>query len=611
MAPDTIGAMAPGLRISDDLTLPIDAVTETFAILAKRRVGKSNAAVVMAEEMVDQGLPWVAVDPKGDWWGIRAAGSSPGLPVVVFGGRHGDVPLEPGAGQLVADLIAKEHLTCVLDVSAMTRAAQRTFLTDFAERLYQQNTQPLHVFAEEADRYIPQMVRAADAPMVGAWEQLVKLGGFRGIGVTLITQRSASLNNDVLTQIETLIAMRTPAAADRKQILSWVEFHAAGAGAVAELPALENGEAWVISPQWLKTLTKITFRRRRTFDSGATPKVGVQSQRPTGLATVDLDRIKTVMAEVIERSEADDPAMLRRRIRELEKQLAHNRPTAKAEPVVEKVVERVEVPVLPAATLDRLESTVEALDRRYAELQGSLSAALEAATEARGQVTATQETLRTFRSRQSGPARPDHPRQAGPPVDRAPRAGSTPPPTPRPARSRTEPGRPSRDLDGQSLPPARQRLLDGLATLESIGIEAPTRPQVALWIGVSPKSSGFANNLGGLRSSGLIDYPSGSLVSLTDAGRARAAAPEQIVSDQELHSRIKALISPARWRLLQPLIDAYPDALDKDDLAQVAGVSASSSGFANNLGAMRTLGLVDYPRPRAVAASAAVFLHAG
>ena len=128
---------------------------------------------------------------------------------------------------------------------------------------------------------------------------------------------------------------------------------------------------------------------------------------------------------------------------------------------------------------------------------------------------------------------------------------------------------------------------------------------------MSPKSSGFANNLGGLRSSGLIDYPSGSLVSLTDAGRARAAAPEQIVSDQELHSRIKALISPARWRLLQPLIDAYPDALDKDKLAELAGVSPSSSGFANNLGAMRTLGLVDYPRPRAVAASTAVFLHAG
>jgi Helicase HerA, central domain len=54
---------------SDDLGLPLDAVTETFAILAVRGAGKYNAAVVMAEEMYRAGLPWVAIDPKGDWWG--------------------------------------------------------------------------------------------------------------------------------------------------------------------------------------------------------------------------------------------------------------------------------------------------------------------------------------------------------------------------------------------------------------------------------------------------------------------------------------------------------------------------------------------------------------
>lgn len=33
----------PGLKISPQLSLPLDAVTETFAILAKRRAGKSKA----------------------------------------------------------------------------------------------------------------------------------------------------------------------------------------------------------------------------------------------------------------------------------------------------------------------------------------------------------------------------------------------------------------------------------------------------------------------------------------------------------------------------------------------------------------------------------------
>src|SRR5579859_5581605 len=98
--------MTKQLHISPDLALPIQAVTETFGILARKRVGKSNGAVVMAEEMYDAGLPWVAIDPKGDWWGVRLAadGVGPGLAVPIFGGEHGDVPLEAGMGRMMAEL---------------------------------------------------------------------------------------------------------------------------------------------------------------------------------------------------------------------------------------------------------------------------------------------------------------------------------------------------------------------------------------------------------------------------------------------------------------------------------------------------------------------------
>jgi DNA helicase HerA-like ATPase len=95
------------LRVSPDLSLPLDAATETFAILGKRGAGKSNTEVVMAEEFSAAGIPFVTIDPKGDWWGIRSSadGKSPGLSVPVFGGRHGDVPLEATAGPMLADLI--------------------------------------------------------------------------------------------------------------------------------------------------------------------------------------------------------------------------------------------------------------------------------------------------------------------------------------------------------------------------------------------------------------------------------------------------------------------------------------------------------------------------
>lgn len=70
-----------GLRIADDLVLPVEAVTEPFAVLGRRGRGKTSTAVVLAEEMIRAGLPVVALDPIGVGWGLRAdaTGAGPGL----------------------------------------------------------------------------------------------------------------------------------------------------------------------------------------------------------------------------------------------------------------------------------------------------------------------------------------------------------------------------------------------------------------------------------------------------------------------------------------------------------------------------------------------------
>ena len=60
------------LQLAKGLELPLEAVTETFALLAVRGAGKTNAARVMAEEMFAAKLPFVAVDPVGSWYGLRA-----------------------------------------------------------------------------------------------------------------------------------------------------------------------------------------------------------------------------------------------------------------------------------------------------------------------------------------------------------------------------------------------------------------------------------------------------------------------------------------------------------------------------------------------------------
>src|SRR6266508_759394 len=178
------------LRIAENLELQRDAITQTFAILAKRGVGKTYTASVLVEELVKAGLHAVVVDPIGVWWGLRtsADGKRPGLPIVILGGDHGDVPLELTAGQVIADLIVDERISAVLDLAHLRKGEQVRFMTDFAEQLYHRNRQPLQLVLDEADAFAPQRPQRGQERMLGAIEDLVRRGRARGIGVTLVTQ---------------------------------------------------------------------------------------------------------------------------------------------------------------------------------------------------------------------------------------------------------------------------------------------------------------------------------------------------------------------------------------------------------------------------------------
>jgi hypothetical protein len=162
------------------------------------------------------------------------------------------------------------------------------------------------------------------------------------------------------------------------------------------------------------------------------------------------------------------------------------------------------------------------------------------------------------------------------------------------------------------LPPARQRMLDAIAFYEAIGVQAPTRSQLGFMSRYTNTSGGsFVNNLGALRSAGLVDYPEGGRVALTDAGRAIADNSRAPQTTEELQSAVLSMMPPARQRLLRVLIGAYPQPLSRESLGEHTGYGNVSGGsFVNNLGALRSSGLIDYPASGLVVARNELFLEA-
>jgi DNA-binding IclR family transcriptional regulator len=318
------------LHIAKGFSLPLEVVTQAIGILAKRRAGKSYLARRFTEQLLRAHQQIVIVDPKGDWWGIRSSadGKLPGLPVVILGGDRGDVKLEPGAGEVVAKLVVEERVSALLDLSLFRKHEVASFMATFLENLYrlkarEQFRTPMMLAIDEADAIAPQKPQKGEERMLGAAEDIVRRGGQRGIGCTMISQRSAVLNKNVLTQIQVLIALRTIAPQDLAALDAWIDVHGTPEERKAlmeSLPALPTGDAWVWSPGWPTNegiFEHVHVLPIETFDSGATPKPGEKRTEPKNLADVDLDALKRQMSETIERAKAEDPRELRRQIAEL------------------------------------------------------------------------------------------------------------------------------------------------------------------------------------------------------------------------------------------------------------------------------------------------------
>lgn len=578
------------LRIASKFQLPPEAITETFAILAKRGVGKTYTAKKLAEQMLKANIaPVVIADPIGVWWGLRSSadGKAGGLPVLILGGDYADAPLETGSGELVARMVVEERLSVVLDLSKFRKGEAVQFMTAFSETLYHRNREPLHLMLDEADAFAPQRPMPGEQRLLGAVEDLVRRGRARGIGVTLITQRAAVINKDVLTQAEVLVALRTIAPQDRAAIESWIRVHGTkeqGDELMASLPSLPVGTAWFWSPGWLDVFERVEVEAIETFDSSATPKAGKTAKRPKQLAAVDIAAVKERLAAQIERAKADDPRALRARIAELEK-AAREKP-ASASGASKKDIE--------AAVVAAVRKTAQEADGSFA---GATKPARNAIARAISALRAAADELEKAQIPESVTLKisADLPNVL-------PATASAPPP------GRVAPRPPARveQANGRGTG-AELRVLKALAQRHPMRV---TRKQLATLVGMSAGGGTFGTYFSRLKTAGYIAEESG-LVGCTDTGVAAAnVVPSQPQSTAELVEMWRRNVGGGAARMLDVLVANYPGEISRNELAEKLGMAAGGGTFGTYLSRLRSNNLAEVDGVY-VRASATLFDIAG
>lgn len=603
------------IDFSPDLKLPVDVVTQTLAFLAKRGAGKTYAAGKLAEGIFGAGGQVIVIDPVGNWYGLRlsADGKGEGLKIPVFGGRNGDIPLEPTAGRLIAKVLVENGISVVLDVSHMRKGPQKEFIADLAEEFYELKKSapsPVHIFIEESQRFVPQKVWKGAERMLGALEDLVKLGRNYGIGVSLISQRPQAVNKDVLNQTECLVVLQTIGTQERKAISEWVTEKDLDVD-LRDLPSLPIGTAWVWSPGWLNILKKVKIGEKQTFDASATPKFGEKPVKPRDLTPVDLVSIREQMAETIKKAAESDPKALRKRVSELEALVRVLRETEIRnidKRLDAKVrVETKEVPVLSAKEREAVEALAREAGRLHeragsvVEKMGSMADSLH--TQMNALTTAMSSLTSTLLSRVPTPAANAHIMKSKPV---SVPSGKLTSPRPRPVRPP-----PDEAGEGRGLSKGGREMLKALVSRNcTYETQATlTRTQMATLAGLSPSSGTFNTYLSALRSNAFIGEQRGGFF-ITAQGLAFLGddVPSQPNTVEELVDLWSSKLSGKAKDMLRAMVGHYPEWMSKEQLGEAVAISSSSGTFNTYLSALRSNGLVESDRTSGLRASDSLFM---
>jgi hypothetical protein len=593
------------LQLSPDLSLPMEAVTEKLGFLGRTGTGKSYAAMKLAEQFYAAGAQFVVLDPVGIWFGLRLAanGKDPGIPIPVLGGLKGDVPLEPTAGKIIADLVVDKGTSVIVDVSQFESDTDKArFAMDFASRFFfrkKASPSAVHLFIEEAQEFVPQNPQREEARMLHAFHRLIKLGRNFGIGASLISQRPQEVNKKALNQTELLFAFQMTGPQERKAVEGWIQEKGIDESIAGELPKLKRGHPHTWSPAWLEISRVVSIDKRWTFDSSSTPKVGA-GERVRELAPIDIEQLGAEIKKSAERAKAEDPKELRRQVAEKDRQIRQLQSAKPGERVVTK-------PVVDQAAIDRAVSAAVMADRKriIRDLRVThrklweYHAPLTGISQAIGGIAEVITTIEQLEAPKSTPVI----RSDGDPLTQIVMPHRVPPARrPDIASRERNPVAQNGDLSGLHL-----RIVNALAELDALGVDVPTREQMAFYVGVSASGGYTGRVIGELKTSGYVDYPVPGLLALTDTGRGAAASVDPPFTLEEFHRRVRQHLSGLHEQIFEVLIAKYPEQLTRRELGSELQKSEEGGYFARVVGELKTAGILEYPAAGSVRAAETLF----
>ena len=293
------------LSISSDLDLELeDIIGQCIAILGIRGSGKSNTAGVIFEELLRNNYPLSIIDIDGEYFGLKEK-----YEVLVVGRGEGvEIEVDANCAEEIAQISMEKNVPVVVDLSGFLSEERTAFLQEYLGALWNlagKLRHPYIVGIEEAHEFIPQGVKTELKELIA---RIALRGRKRGLGAIVISQRSAKVDKDVLSQAGMLFLHRVVHEVDMRVYSEMLPWRKAETKEI--IAALSTGECVYMNGD---TVLPIYVRERETFHAGFTPSLEV-------VVTPQLKQVSQAIIEAIEHAKQGKGK--KTRIDKLEGQLA-------------------------------------------------------------------------------------------------------------------------------------------------------------------------------------------------------------------------------------------------------------------------------------------------
>jgi hypothetical protein len=166
---------------------------------------------------------------------------------------------------------------------------------------------------------------------------------------------------------------------------------------------------------------------------------------------------------------------------------------------------------------------------------------------------------------------------------------------------------PIQEDDGElHLRAGERRILEVLARRHPTKL---TRSQLGTLSGFTPSGGTFGTYFGTLKRNALLVELDGEVTITQDGfdylGMTKPPKPQ---TTDEVLTMWRSVLRSGEWRMLEVLIQVFPNPIHRKELGEKSGFTASGGTFGTYLGTLRRNGLVDIRGDR-VAASRTLFLN--